>query len=132
MSAECCPNDSAYLVQISSNRSTTLGKAALRVYKELQELSSKRLSTDSSSFRISFPCGLSSLNSTSISYPYDILSFDVRIFPYEGLYKNASFLFRVKILSVYPFVPPKVRCLTRVLHPAINFRTGEVYLDLLI
>ena len=31
----------------------------------------------------------------------------------------------------YPFQPPKVRCLTKVLHPNINWRTGQVYLHLL-
>jgi ubiquitin-conjugating enzyme E2 M len=45
------------------------------------------------------------------------------IIPEEGPYARATVPFRVFIPQTYPFVPPKVRCTTRIFHPNIEAPT---------
>jgi ubiquitin-conjugating enzyme E2 M len=111
-------------------------KADLRIQKDLHELSLHRISADSADFRVSFPLGHNYSNytnkSSSVAHPYNnIRVFHVSIYPREGVYSASEIEFEFKIPSTYPFTAPKLRCLTRVLHPAINFRSGEVYLSIL-
>ncbi|BAM79538.1 similar to ubiquitin conjugating enzyme E2 [Cyanidioschyzon merolae strain 10D] len=47
--------------------------------------------------------------------------------PYEG----GCFRVALTLPPAYPLVPPTVRFLTPIFHPNINFRTGEVCLDIL-
>lgn len=44
----------------------------------------------------------------------DIMRFNVRISPTDGLYKGAAFHFAVEVPNNYPYDPPKVTCTTMV------------------
>jgi len=46
------------------------------------------------------------------------------------MYERGSFLFRLDVPTSYPFHPPKIKCLTKLLHPLVNWRTGEVYVSM--
>lgn len=47
--------------------------------------------------------------------------------PYEG----GKFSLYLRIPSDYPLTPPEARFKTRIFHPNIHFKTGEVCLDIL-
>ncbi|KAF5834088.1 ubiquitin-conjugating enzyme/RWD-like protein [Dunaliella salina] len=47
--------------------------------------------------------------------------------PYEG----GSFELAITVPEQYPLVPPSVRFRTKVFHPNMHFKTGEVCLDIL-
>ena len=47
--------------------------------------------------------------------------------PYEG----AEFELSIQVPDSYPLAPPRVRFATRVFHPNVHFRTGEVCVDIL-
>lgn len=51
--------------------------------------------------------------------------FEVVVAPREGPFAHSEFLFTFKVPQDYPFTPPAVRCMTKVFHPNINWRTGE-------
>ena len=44
----------------------------------------------------------------------DLLNFQVMVTPEEGIYKGGKFVFAISVPSMYPHVPPKVKCLQRV------------------
>ena len=93
--------------------------SALRLAKDLSELSASKFTAQAST-RITFPDGR-----------HNLRRFFVLVTPHSGLYANASFRFLISIPAQYPFQPPKVQCLTPVLHPNIDWRKGRVYLHLL-
>lgn len=93
--------------------------SALRLAKDLSELSASKFTAQAST-RITFPDGR-----------HNLRRFFVLVTPHSGLYANASFRFLISIPQQYPFQPPRVQCLTPVLHPNVNWRTGRVYLHLL-
>jgi ubiquitin-conjugating enzyme E2 M len=41
--------------------------------------------------------------------PDNLMNFDLHITPYDGLWKGATFLFKVVVPQTYPYDPPKVR-----------------------
>lgn len=47
--------------------------------------------------------------------------------PFEG----GTFELCLKVPEQYPLVPPKVHYVTRVFHPNVHFKTGEICLDIL-
>mmetsp|Transcript_17788 Transcript_17788/g.59592 ORF Transcript_17788/g.59592 Transcript_17788/m.59592 type:complete len:155 (-) Transcript_17788:392-856(-) len=47
--------------------------------------------------------------------------------PYEG----GRFAVKIHCSSGYPLVPPQVRFVTKVFHPNVLFKTGEICLDIL-
>ena len=91
-------------------------QAELRLQKDLIEISYHRLSGNCD-IRISF------FNSKT--------EFEVLISPQEGYYRYGYFLFLFKIPPSYPFQPPEVRCLTKIFHPNIDSKMGEVFLNML-
>jgi len=60
----------------------------------------------------------------------DLLNFEVKVRPQEGLYKGAQFKFLVKVPKGYPHNAPTCTCETRVYHPNIDFN-GRVCLNIL-
>lgn len=60
----------------------------------------------------------------------DIMAFKIKIMPYDGLYKDGTFVFDVKVPKTYPHDPPKVLCETTVYHPNIDME-GHVCLNIL-
>lgn len=55
------------------------------------------------------------------------MHFRAVLVPREGLYLGGKFVFSFRIPPNYPFAPPVVRCVTKILHPQINWRTGLVH-----
>eukprot|EP00823_Brevimastigomonas_motovehiculus_P001294 TRINITY_DN11812_c0_g1_i1.p1 TRINITY_DN11812_c0_g1~~TRINITY_DN11812_c0_g1_i1.p1 ORF type:complete len:253 (+),score=43.17 TRINITY_DN11812_c0_g1_i1:163-921(+) len=51
--------------------------------------------------------------------------------PPDSPYANARFQLRIQVPSSYPLTPPKVHFVTKICHPNIHFKTGEVCLDVL-
>eukprot|EP00126_Sphaerothecum_destruens_P010557 Sdes_comp20773_c0_seq1m16807 len=52
--------------------------------------------------------------------------------PMEGsLYHGGVFELRIDIPEAYPISPPSIRFLTKICHPNIHFKTGEICLDIL-
>ncbi len=56
--------------------------------------------------------------------------FEVTITPLEGLWEFGTFVFHIKIEDDYPIAAPKVKCLTKVYHPNIDYK-GNVCLNIL-
>lgn len=99
-----------------------LNKSDLRLKKDLEELSQNRLIANSSvQFEIYNGDG----------HRNDCTELLLTIIPTSGAYSNACLKFLITIPREYPFHAPKVKCLTRVLHPQINFRTGLMDLPLI-
>mmetsp|Transcript_18210 Transcript_18210/g.21026 ORF Transcript_18210/g.21026 Transcript_18210/m.21026 type:complete len:169 (+) Transcript_18210:98-604(+) len=51
--------------------------------------------------------------------------------PEETPYEGGVFQLKIECGSDYPMAPPKVHFLTKIFHPNVHFRTGEVCLDIL-
>ena len=49
----------------------------------------------------------------------------------DSPYEQGIFDLEIKISEEYPLHPPKIKFLTTICHPNINFETGEICLDLL-
>lgn len=50
--------------------------------------------------------------------------------PNDTLYQNGKFKLSIKFGNEYPFIPPNIRFITRILHPNISL-DGEICLDIL-
>ncbi|XP_074660957.1 NEDD8-conjugating enzyme UBE2F-like [Tubulanus polymorphus] len=62
--------------------------------------------------------------------PDKMYMFTLTVSPDEGFWANGYFIFDIHVPEDYNFVPPKVKCLTRIWHPNIS-EDGEVCLSLL-
>jgi len=62
--------------------------------------------------------------------PNDLTDFQVQIGPESGYWTGAEFLFAFRFPAEYPHTPPKVTCLTKILHPNIDW-DGNVCLNIL-
>jgi len=63
--------------------------------------------------------------------PKNVANFTAYLTPDEGLYKGATFAFKIEVPKQYPFSPPKVECATTpIYHPNIDFE-GHVCLNIL-
>ncbi|MCO5603709.1 hypothetical protein L7F22_057860 [Adiantum nelumboides] len=51
--------------------------------------------------------------------------------PAETPYQEGIFQLSINVPEQYPLVPPQVRFLTKVFHPNVHFKTGEICLDIL-
>jgi ubiquitin-protein ligase len=51
--------------------------------------------------------------------------------PPETPYAGAYFLLDIVVHPQYPLYPPSVKFITRIFHPNVHFKTGEICLDLL-
>ncbi|KAG0262157.1 hypothetical protein BG011_000277 [Mortierella polycephala] len=49
----------------------------------------------------------------------------------ESSYEGGRFRLDIVIPSSYPMQPPTIRFLTRICHPNVHFKTGEICLDIL-
>ncbi|KAH8738506.1 ubiquitin-conjugating enzyme e2 [Cryptosporidium ryanae] len=57
-------------------------------------------------------------------------NFIVALKPEEGIWKNKILQFLIKVPKDYPFKPPKVKCLNKILHPNID-GTGNVCINII-
>lgn len=60
----------------------------------------------------------------------NLMKFNVKITPTEGLYKGATFRFEVEVPPSYPHEAPKAECKTLIYHPNIDWE-GHVCLNIL-
>lgn len=62
--------------------------------------------------------------------PADVMQFELRLSPDEGMYCGGTFRFHITINGNYPHDPPKVKCLQRLYHPNLDLE-GNVCLNIL-
>ncbi|CRL08370.1 CLUMA_CG021234, isoform A [Clunio marinus] len=67
---------------------------------------------------------------TSFPDSNNLSEFYLTVQPNEGLWKDGRFKFLITINEDYNMMPPKVKCLTKILHPNIS-AAGDVCLSLL-
>jgi len=60
----------------------------------------------------------------------NLKTFSAKITPSEGLYKGATYKFKIDIDSEYPYKAPHVECQTLIYHPNIDYE-GHVCLNIL-
>ncbi|CAM9315408.1 unnamed protein product [Hapterophycus canaliculatus] len=99
---------------------TKANLAALRVKKDIAELSRHRLNATHASTSIDFPDGTRNL-----------LKLKVGVSMTAGLFEGATFYFMLTIPPSYPFHAPTVVCTSRAWHPSIDLHTGLVSLPIL-
>ncbi|CAM9886098.1 unnamed protein product [Pylaiella littoralis] len=99
---------------------TKANLAALRVKKDIAELSQHRLNATHASTSIDFPDGTRNL-----------LKLKVGVSMTAGLFEGTTFYFILTIPPSYPFHAPTVVCTTRAWHPNIDLHTGLVSLPIL-
>lgn len=46
-------------------------------------------------------------------------------------YQNGKFKLQINLPTSYPLHPPKIKFITKLCHPNVDFETGEICLDLL-
>jgi peroxin-4 len=51
--------------------------------------------------------------------------------PQDTPYEGGHFELKITVSSQYPITPPKASFLTKVFHPNVHFKTGEICLDIL-
>lgn len=51
--------------------------------------------------------------------------------PVDTPYQEGVFQLAVNVPEQYPLVPPQVRFVTKIFHPNVHFKTGEICLDIL-
>eukprot|EP00808_Paulinella_micropora_P029341 g205.t1 len=51
--------------------------------------------------------------------------------PPETPYAEAKFRLKIQVPSTYPHSPPMVHFVTKICHPNVHFKTGEICLDVL-
>ncbi|GAQ84201.1 ubiquitin-conjugating enzyme [Klebsormidium nitens] len=51
--------------------------------------------------------------------------------PAETPYDGGTFQLSINVPENYPLTPPVVRCNTKIFHPNVHFKTGEICLDIL-
>jgi len=96
--------------------------AALRVRKDVNELSKAKFTCHQAKTRVEFPDGANNMLK---------LIFTISIADVAGPYANGDFTFFVEIPKTYPFHAPSVTCLTRVWHPNIDPTNGKVMMPII-
>ncbi|WFD01802.1 E2 ubiquitin-conjugating enzyme [Malassezia obtusa] len=51
--------------------------------------------------------------------------------PSEGVYGGGRFALRIHVPPTYPTKPPSMRFVTRIFHPNVDWKSGEICLDVL-
>lgn len=51
--------------------------------------------------------------------------------PADTPYQEGVFQLAITVPEQYPLVPPQVRFITKIFHPNVHFKTGEICLDIL-
>lgn len=51
--------------------------------------------------------------------------------PRDTPYANGHFEIKITVSPQYPLVPPKASFITKIFHPNVHFKTGEICLDIL-
>ena len=60
----------------------------------------------------------------------DIMNFQIKISPFDGYYRDGTFVFDCKVPNTYPHEAPKILCTTQIFHPNIDME-GHVCLNIL-
>lgn len=63
---------------------------------------------------------------TSFPDSNNLAEFYLIVAPTEGLWKDGKFKFQVHINEDYNMIPPKVKCLTKILHPNISCKSFQL------
>lgn len=96
--------------------------AALRVRKDVNELSKAKFTCSQAKTRVDFPDGAENMLR---------LIFTICIADVSGPFANGDFTFFVEIPKTYPFHAPSVTCLTKVWHPNVDPVSGKVMMPIL-
>lgn len=91
-------------------------KQSLRLLMKLLYFSDKLLVKEVQEMEENLP----STVKTSFPDPNNLSEFYLIVQPNEGLWKDGRFKFLITINEDYNMMPPKVKCLTKVLHPNIS------------
>lgn len=64
--------------------------------------------------------------------PYNLLKWKAFIKgPVDTPYESGVFELAIRCTSEYPLAPPSIKFITRIFHPNVHFRTGDICLDIL-
>lgn len=94
--------------------------AVVRLKKDLHELAVARTLAPGAMTSVEFPDGHKNLL---------LMRTNIRIS--SGIFRGGSFWFQIDVPPQYPFHAPRITCLTRTWHPAIDPASGAVSLPIL-
>lgn len=66
---------------------------------------------------------------TNFPDPNNLAEFYLVVQPSEFLWKDGQFKFLITINEDYNMMPPKVKCLTKILHPNISRKAAKVFVE---
>jgi ubiquitin-conjugating enzyme E2 F len=94
----------------------------------LSSFSDKLLVKEVQEMEENLPCTVK----TNFPDSNNLSEFYLHVIPNEGLWKDGKFKFLITINEDYNMMPPKVKCLTKILHPNISGEYKEIFYDFLL
>jgi ubiquitin-conjugating enzyme E2 M len=102
--------------------------------KELESKSNTNLKTVEQRMKIDIQkYGENAIDNVTITFPNEgVTDLHIRIVPNQerSFYRHSAINFSFKATEEYPFKPPEIKCLNKILHPNID-KNGNVCLSIL-
>ncbi len=114
-----------------------LAKEYLEVQKSFAKLSRKKKQQSSSSSSSTSSSDNNSNNKVDLMWLKPVTEDNMYqwqakfIGPRDTPYANGHFEIKITVSPQYPLVPPKASFITKIFHPNVHFKTGEICLDIL-